>query len=90
MTRIAFAAAVLGLAMAGCAPQEPLTVWPYSAWYMESGGGSLGGFQEQRKQCLQSLGIGDPAAVKPGSDTEAAYIRCMNAALWCSPGAPCP
>ena len=81
-TAIALGSAVL--LFAACAPRAPLTTWGYSSWYEKGTGGSLGGFKSQQRRCLDAAGIEDPEAVAAQSPEEKRFLRCMNAAGWCT------
>ena len=69
---------------AGCGPRQPLTTWQASSWFEKGTGGSLGGFRRQQRLCLDALGIDDPEAVAAEGPEEKRFLRCMNAAGWCT------
>ncbi len=74
----------------GCAPRQAVTTWGYSHWYVEGGGGEMGAFEDQQKQCLDRLGIeGDPASVAPDSPQENEFLECMNGSGWCTQAYGC-
>ena len=54
--------------LAGCA-SGPITTWPYSSWYSESGADSMGNFDAKRAECLSSVGANlEPSRVPKGSE----------------------
>jgi len=67
-----------------CGTPTPMTTWPYSTWYARDGGSSLGAFERAHRSCLEELDITAPEGVEHDSPTEDGFIRCMNAAGWCS------
>ncbi len=77
------AALLLGVG-AACAPRTATTTWAYSSWTKKYGGGSLGAFKKTRGECQEQEGIADPKAVEPNSEEETRFLRCMNAAGWCT------
>ena len=55
------------LLLAGCA-SGPITTWPYSSWYNESGADSMGNFDAKRAECLSSVGANlEPSRVPKGT-----------------------
>ena len=77
------------LLLAGCA-SGPITTWPYSSWYSESGADSMGGFKARRDGCLAQVGANlQPARVPKGSGQENNFLICMNAGDWCTQAFNC-
>ena len=77
------------LLLAGCA-SGPITTWPYSSWYNESGADSMGGFKARRAECLSEVGANlQPSRVPKGSGQENNFLICMNAGDWCTQAFNC-
>ncbi len=77
------------LLVGGCAPRHAVTTWGYSHWYRQ-GGGEMGGFEDQRRLCLERIGSPqDPASVRPNSPEENHFLECMNDAGWCTSSFGC-
>jgi hypothetical protein len=83
-SRRAFAVGLAALVLAACGPRQPLTTWGYSSWFEKGTGGSLGGFKRQQRRCLAAVGLDAPEAVAAESPEEKRFLRCMNAAGWCT------
>jgi hypothetical protein len=72
-----------------CAARTAVTTWGWSSWVREGGGGEMGAFDAQRRQCLEQVGVTDPARVQPDSVTEDQFLQCMNGAGWCTTAFGC-
>ena len=67
--------------LAGCA-SGPITTWPYSSWYSESGADSMGGFKARRDGCLAQVGANlQPARVPKGRGQEQGEERFRGGSL---------
>lgn len=75
--------------LAGCA-SGPITTWPYSSWYSQSGNDSMASFNARRAECLSSVGANlEPSRVPKGSGQENNFIICMNEGDWCTQAYNC-